>query len=418
MHHEQRDETGRAIPIATGREHGGLVARCSIARGRAMSPGIQKSPFYWRDVVHGPPPRRREKGDCIHVTFHGADDSGDVRLRFTTIVRVDPGLDKEAAHDDVVHVEERVYVQRRVLQELVDRERAFTDRVCLRMRSRLANTLAKKRRRANHIESGIGLSVYLWHVRMQAKVGNGSIRAFRSFMRALVALPDALLTHTERLSIHLASRSGRRVIRKAVHDPASATPAEKTALLVLLVFGTAAALLLLSVLFATFLARWDPVFAALLGDFLLSIAGTVGAPFPVEPVYIGRALTWGFIVPTIGLLAGKLLGSWMLYLVGDSLFDSMDKKSGPRMKRSIRWLQRNANKWGFAILLAVNAIPLAPDALIIVFAVSGMRFRSYMVSIAAGSIIKFAILAGLMLWIGPEAVKDFIAHPIATMRGG
>lgn len=394
-----------------------MVTRCSVARGRAMSPGIQKSPFYWRDVVHGPPPRRRAKGDCIHVTFHGADDSGDVRLRFTTIIRVDPGVDKDRAHDDVVHVEERVYVQRRVLQELVDRERAFTDRVSLRMRSRLAHKLATKRRRANQIESGIGLAIYMWHVRMQAKLGHGAIRMFRSAMRGLVALPDAMLTHTERVSIHLASRTGRRTIRKAVHDPASATAAEKTALLVVLAFATVAGVLVLNTAFDFTPAGVRAAYYRLLGDFALSLAGTLAVPFPAEIGYIRSAVALGLVLGTVGIFAGKLLASWMLYLIGDSLFDSMNKKSGPRMKRAIHWLQRNANKWGFAILIAINAMPLAPDAFIIVFAVSGMRFRSYMVGIAVGAVLKFAILAALILWIGPAEVQAFMEHPIRTIRG-
>lgn len=416
--HVQREGGEGAIRVSSGREQGGLVTRCSVARGRAMSPGIQKSPFYWRDVVHGPPPRRRERGDCIHVTFHGADDSGDVRLRFTSIVRVDPGIDKGSVHDDVVHVEERVYVQRRVLQELVDRERAFTDRVSLRMRSRLAHKLATKRRRANQIESATSLAIYMWHVRLQAKAGNAAIQGFRSFMRALVALPDALLTHTERVSIHLASRTGRRTIRKAVHDPASATAAEKAALLVVLAFATLTGVLVLNTIFDFTPAGVRAAYYRLLGDFALSLAGTLAVPFPSEIGYIGSAVALNIVLGAVGIFAGKMLASWMLYLVGDSLFDSMNKKSGPRMKRAIHWLQRNANRWGFAILIAINATPLAPDAFIIVFAVSGMRFRSYMVGIAVGAILKFALLAGLILWIGPTQVQDFMAQPIQTMRGG
>lgn len=403
-------------------DKGGIVARCSVARGRSLAPGVQKSPFYWRDVVHGPPPRRRAKGDCLHVTFHGTDDSGDVRLAFTTLVRVDPGMDKAAVDDDIVHVEERVYVQRRVLQELIDRERSFTDRIALRMRSRLAHSLVTQRRAANGIELAWMMTLALFMIRVQAKVGNATIRGFRGSMRALVAIPDAILVQTERASIHLGSSAGRRRLKRAIHDPASATFPEKIGVLVWLSFATAAWILLLSLVFATVLQRWDAIFAPLLLDFVSSIAGTVGLPIPAEPIYIARAVAFGgalgaFLLAGIGLLAGKMIGSWMLYLLGDSLFDSIRKKSGPRMKATTAWLQRNANKFGFLILLAVNAIPLAPDALIIIFAVSGMRFRSYMISIAVGSILKFVILAGLILWVGPDTVQAFLAHPIATMRG-
>lgn len=406
-----------AIPIQVS-EAGGIVARASLARGRAMSPGIQKSPFYWRDIVHGPPPRRREKGDCIHVTFHGTDDSGDVRLAFSTLVRVDPGMDKGSAHDDVIHAEERIYVQRRVLQEFIDRERAFTDRVALRMRSRLAQRLVNQRRRANKIESARMAAITLGWIRFQAKLGNGSIRFFRGFMRALVALPDAILTQTERVSIHLASRTGRRSIRKAVHDPASATPAEKAALLVVLAFATIGVVLLTGMIFSTMLSRWSPGYTRILEDFTLSMAGTLALPIPGEILYINSAVKYGLILAAVGILAGKLLASWMLYLIGDSLFDTMNKSAGPKMKKAIGWLQRNADKWGFFFLLLLNFIPLAPDALIVVFAVSGMRFRSYMMSIGVGAVMKILLLGGLILWLGPDTVSAFMTHPIATIRGG
>lgn len=410
------------VPI-TIQERGGssLVSRCAVARGRAMAPGLHKSSFFWRDIVHGPPPRRREKGDGLHVTWHGTDDSGDVRLAFTTIVRVDPGLDKESVDDDIIHVEERTYVQRRVLQEFIDRERAFSDRVALRLGSRLAGSLARQRHRQGALTVAWVASLLLVWIKVQAKLGNGSIKAFRGLMRALVVVPDALLTHTERASLHLASASGRRWLRKAIRDPASATPQEKAGVLVWLAFSSAATVLVVAALFATALRRWDAYFGAQLVDFLNALANALAVPAlpPSETNYLLRALEVGFVVGAIGVFLGKMLGSWMLYLMGDSLGDTLEKKSGPRMRRALEWLRRNTRgAKGSALLFFASALPAVSDFATIPFAVSGMRFRSYLWAIALGTIVKFGAMAALILYIGPDTVKAFVDHPFRSMGIG
>lgn len=418
-------EDARSLPEI---DRGGIVARCAVTRGRTLAPGIQKTPYYWRDVVHGPPPRRRERGDCTHITFHGSDDSGDVRLSFGTLVRVDPGMSKDSALDDIIHVEERLYVQRRLLQEFIDRERNFTDKVALRMRSRLAHSMVKQRRYANRVEQAWMASALIGWIRFQARAGNASIRGFRAFMRGLVALPDAILTQTERASVHLASKSGRRWLKRAIRDPTAATPQEKAGVLVWLAFATTAWVLVIAALFATVLSRWDAFFQAELGDFFLALGNAVGVPLPPsETAYVARLIEmaeiFGRLAPAIliaavGVMAGKILGSWMLYLMGDSLFDGLNKKSGPKLKRALHALQRSATKRGFLYVTIISAIPAAPDPLIIPFAVSGMKFRSYMWAIAFGTILKFAILAGLIVWIGADRVGAFMEHPFRTMGIG
>lgn len=405
--------------VRVASEKGGIVARCGVSRGRSLSPGIQQSPFYWRDIVHGPPPRRHEKGDCIHVTHHGMDDNADVRLAFTTLVRVDPGMDKDRADDDVVHVEERLNVQRRPLQEFVDRERAFTERVCLRMRSRLAHRLVAQRRFANTVQTAWLVSAILVLIRVQAKVGNAAIRGFRAAMRGLVAIPDAILTHTTNVSIHMGSRYGRKILRRAIRDPANATPQEKTLALVVGTLVLAGTILFLDLLFTTFLTRYAGTFATIQLDFLKSLAAVIALPFPVEILLISSVLAVGAVLGFTGLFLGKLVGSWMLYLLGDSLFDGIRKKTktNPKLERAVGLLQRNANTHGLWMLFLINAIPFVPDLLIIVFAVSGMKFRSYMLGIALGTAVKFIGLIIAINVVGPDAIRAFMEHPIQTMRG-
>lgn len=399
---------------------GGIIARCSLARGRSLSPGIQQAPFYWRDVVHGPPPRRRARGDSLHITFHGTDDSGDVRLAFTTVVRVDPGMDKDSPNDDIIHVEERLNVQRRLLQEFIDRERAFSDRLALRMRSRLAHSLVAQRRRASALKIAWLATLALALIRLQARIGNAAIRGVRATLRGLVALPDVVLTHWENASIHLASRSGRRTLGMAFRDPRNATPQEKTLVLALVAFGLVGVVLVLNTVSTTaFPPDWALAYRRVLAEFTASLLSVLALPIPAEPILIASTLAIGAVLAFTGPFLGKMVGSWMLYLLGDSLFDAIEKKTSksPRMKRVVAFLQRNADRWGFAMLVVINAVPLMPDLLVYVFAVSGMRFRTFMLGIGVGTAIKFiGIIIGVHL-IGPDAVAAFFTHPIQTIRG-
>jgi len=397
---------------------GGIVSRCSVARGRMMSPGIQQAPFYWRDIVHGPPPRRHWRGDCVHVSLHGLDDSGEVRLGFTTMIRVDPGMDKDSYLDDIIHVEERINVQRRLLQEFIDRERAMSDRLALRMRSRLAHSLVRQRRAVNNVETAWLATFLLVLIRLQARVGNAGIRGIRAGLRSLVTIPDIVLTHWENATIHLASRSGRRTLRTAFQDPRSASPQEKTLVLVILAFGLVATVLALNTVFTAVFPEGATTYRNVLADFTASLLSVLALPIPSEPILIARTVAVGAVLAFTGLFLGKVVGSWLLYLLGDSLFDAITRKTAksPRMKRVVGVMQRNADRWGFLMLVIINAVPLMPDVLVYVFAVSGMRFRTFMLGIAVGTALKFVgIIIGVNL-IGPEIVQDFFAHPVQTLQ--
>lgn len=396
-------------------ERGGLVTRTSLARGKAMSPGIQAAPFYWRDVVTGPPPHRRVRGDALHVTFHGTDDEGDVRVSISTIVRVDPGANIDSALDDVIHVEERLNLQRRTLQELIDRERAFSDRLALRWRSRLARALVAQRRAANRVNVSWIVTTMVWLIRLQAKVGNAAIRGTRSFLRGLVVVPDFVLARSGTAAVHLGSRSGRRDVWRATLDPASASPAEKSIVLVLISFSLVGLVLLANATLPPFL----PFYYETLADFTTSLLSTIALPIPAEPLFIQRVIRWGVLVGIVGPFLGKMVGSWMLYLLGDSLNDGIQQKTAkkPRLARLVAWMQRNADRWGFWILIPINAIPFLPDLLVYVFAVSGMRFRSFMGGIAVGTLVKFVAIALGIYFVGSDAVAGFLEHPIQTLRG-
>lgn len=397
-----------------------VVSHASLARGKAPEPGFQGGSYFWRDVVSGPPPRRKMKGGGVHVTYHGTEEGGDVRISYTTLLRVDPGFDADSPHDDVIHVDERLSVQRRALQELIDRERAFSDRLASRWRASLGHSLVRQRRAANHLKAAWAIATAVWVIKAQARVGYAVINGTRSFLRSLVHVPDVILTRSQSASMHLSTRSGRRVIRSGLRDPAGLSNNEKGVVLLLVGGAIVASLLLSNTLFALFLPQWAFEYQRFVRDFSASLLSVLALPIPQEPLLVLSTLAVGAVLAFSGLFVGKIVGSWILYLIGDSLYETIERQTEgkPRMRKVVDWMHRNADRSGFWLLTVINGIPLMPDLLVYAFAMSGMSFRRYIGGIALGTTLKFVAIIVAVNLLGPELVQRFLEHPIQTLRGG
>lgn len=387
-----------------------VMVTCSLTRGRTLDPGIHPATFVWRDVVGRPPPRRKARSGA-HVTYHLTEQGPDVRVSFVTHVRVDPGVDLDSPHDDVIHVEERLYVQRRALAELVEREREFSDRLALRWRSRLGHALARQRRAINRVNVAWVIASAIWFIRMEAKVGFAFIRGTRAFLRGLVDVPDALLTRSMSARRHMSSRLMRRNIFRHLRDPSSASNEEKGILFLVVSAILFTSVLVLSNVFALALPQFAPYYQTILVDAAYNI-GNVFLPLPLPPEVwlIGSVLALGPVLGWTGLFIGKALGSWLLYLVGDSLHDSLEKqtRSSPRLDKAVNWIKRNANEKGFWLLFLLSVIPFFPDTLVVAFAVSGMRFRPYLGGIALGTLVKYLAIVAALLIVGPDVVNGWL----------
>lgn len=381
----------------------------SLVRGSAPRPGIRSPAYVWRDVVHSPPPRKRGRGTASHTTYHFTEIAPDVRISLVTQVRVDPGRDVESPNDDVIQVDERICVQRRALQELIDREKAFSDRLAARWRGALTKGLVSQRRAANTLRWRWLLATALFLLRMEAKVGFAAIRGTRGFLRSLVAVPDTILAKGASAQTRLASRANRRSMWRAVLDPTEASNEEKGALIVVLGIAIVGLVLLTSQVIV-FFPGIAPYYTAFIVDAVVSFTSAVALPIPIEPVVLNRFLAQGPVMAFVGVFFGKMVGSWILFLVGDSLHDILEHQTGkrPRVKRVVDWMQARADKAGFWLLMLVCGLPFVPDLLVIAFAVSGMRFRPYMSGIAIGSAIKYGGFVLAFVLIGPEAVTSWM----------
>lgn len=393
--------------------------RCTLARGRPRTNGIRADAYYWGDLVDGHAPRKKERGSSAYVLYHGTEDGIDVQVSHTTTVRVDPGADAADPNDDILLVEERITVQRGALQELMDRERAWSDQVTLRWRTRLATRNARHRRAIGAWRTAWLQSVLLTLVQFEARLGNALIAGARKGMRSLVTIPDQILTRSMTASLHLRSRSGRRDLWVALIDPGKATSQEKSIVLLLATLSLVFFILIASNLIALGFTSIADQYQQVVGDFTASLLSVLALPIPVEPLLILSVLALGPILGVLGALLGKLVGSWMLYLLGDTLFDEIERKTAtkPRLKRVTDWMQARANKSGFWLLAIINAVPLIPDVLVYVFAVSGMRYRSYFGGILLGTALKFGAIVAGVYWLGPDRVQLVLDHPIQAMLG-
>ncbi|MEA3201220.1 MAG: associated Golgi protein [Thermoplasmata archaeon] len=414
---------GRAEPVAVNVEPSfGIVnVVTSVKRGRHPHPGIQYVPYHWRDVIEGSPPRRRTKGEGAYCVYHHTEIDEDVRVTFSTVVSIDPGIDLESTLDDLINVDVKVTVQKRFMQELIDREKRFSDRLASRLRTKLTASLQRRREGAH----GTGAWARFRHVtiKVQAKVGMAGVRTLHKVMRGSVTIPDAIVQRSLATGAALGGRTGRRVMRKGVRDPTRLTNEEKGVLLFLATIAIAA-----TILVATFaLAIADVTFGwslmtpwvSVLKNGGANVLGTLGVPLPSEVLLILAIVNATVLLATVAIAAsfvGRLVGCWLVYLLGDSLNHEINKKTkkSPRMKRAVDWLNRNAEKRGFALLVILNALPLIPDVVFYVFAVSGMKFRKYMGGMAVGNAIKFAWTVALVLYFR-EAAQDIVEHPIAHL---
>lgn len=388
------------------------MAVSSVERGRGPPPGVYNAPFFWSNVIDGRPPRRRTRGEGAYVVYHGLDVDVDTRITFATLVSVDPGENVQDTSDDILRVDDRVAVQKRTLLEMMDRERAFTDRVTARWNERLGQRLVRQRAFANRLRHPWAVWLAVRSNRLQARVGRWRIRVFRTVMRGLVTVPDSLVSRLLRVESHLSGRFGRRAMWAGLADPSKLNNEQKSVLLFLSTLALVTLVFVLNTVFSLILPQFGPVYQHAFTDATVSLLSTLAAPFPQEPLLI-RGMVDPAIGPVIaftGLFLGKIAGAWLLYFLGDSLYDAVDKATAkrPRMKRLVAWMHRNADRYGFYLLIPVNAVPFVPDVLIYVFALAGMRFKPYLAGIALGTALKFGAIIAAVYIMGPERVREFV----------
>lgn len=387
----------------------GVAVRVRLESGTGPSPGVQSEKFVWGDLLDGAPPRRQGMGEGTYAVRHMPETDRDLRVSYATVIR----LDGPTAQP---RVEERLSVDRRFLLSAMDRQRAFADRTAARWRAGLAKSLAGQRRRTVHMRPPWVASTIAFLLRIEARVAMWGIRAFRATVHAVAEVPDAVVALAMAAGHLLGDRFGRRTLRRGLKDPGLLSIEERAIVLLLAAAIAILAISFLNTLFALGLPEYAPVYRRVFADAALSFASAVAIPLPPETLLIGSVLTIGIILAFVGVTFGKLAASWILFILGDSLNAGLRAQTAgkPRLEKAVTWVRENADKRGGPVLFVVNVVPFLPDLLIYAFAASGMRFQPYMLAIAAGTAVKYALIIALVLWIGPDRVLFALAHPLAA----
>jgi hypothetical protein len=334
--------------------------------------------------------------------YHAIEVDADVRITYQTVVRA-----KRSQGSLHLLLDARTSVQKRALLEVMDQVRQGADHAARKKREALARKLS--RRRANVLRWPRGLRrAGFALVRAEARLGTGLINAQRNLLRSAVEVPDALFSSALRVESQLGTHLGRRSLWEGIKDPSGLDAEQRSVVLVLTAALVLFGVLLLNSIFALAFPEYATTWRTLLIFAAHQFAGVFGFPLPVELDLITSAAQGlgAGLLAYAGLFAGKLLGVWVLYLLGDTLHGKLEHhtKGKPRAERMVDWLRSNAAKYGFLILLVDNAVPLMPDQVLLVFAVTGMRFRSWMWGIGLGTALKFTIILAGVFIVGPERI--------------
>ena len=139
-----------------------------------------------------------------------------------------------------------------------------------------------------------------------------------------------------------------------------------------------------------------------LGLFLISFLAATLLPAYSEVVFAGM-LSAGYAPLALWAwaTAGNTLGAVLNYVLGRFLLHFQDRRWFPfragTLERSQRWFQR----YGVWSLLMAWA-PVGGDALTFVAGVMRVRFPVFLVLTAAGKGARYAILLGLVNWVGTQ----------------
>lgn len=399
-----------AVPHAPVRP-GAVLHVTSALRGAPPDAGIQNPAYHWPDLLDGEPPPRPDAGEGQYAVYHAIEVDVDVRITYQTLVSVrNPHAAADGKEPRVV-ADSRVNVQKRALLEMMDRARANADHRAHTSREALARRLARKRARVMRWPRwATPLGFGLLHTR--ARLGASVIHARRRLNRGLVEIPDSVFSSALRVQYHVGDRLARQALVQGLKDPTHMTQEQRSVALFLTTFAVVGAVVLLNSFFALAWPEGAAVYRRMLTEATVQFLGLFGAPFPIEPMLVVDTIAIGPYLAFTGFFVGKMLAAWVLFLLGDSLHHHIKKKmKGPRGQRVVEWLNRNCNRYGLPILILDNAPPLAPDQLMFVIAASGISFRTWMVGIAAGTVIKYvAVIAGVYI-IGPERITHFFEHP-------
>lgn len=197
----------------------------------------------------------------------------------------------------------------------------------------------------------------------------------------------------------LATAEGRIGLRRAMLDEREWTPVRKRALAFIVGAGMVVSWLLAEAYVTYAAPEWRAHKRQADIVFFYGAATRFFLPTPLELVIPGAARVIGATSAVLFASLGAVVGSYLLFLVGDKansgLRAAFEKRRWTR--RAWNWLEQNARRYGYAVLFVVLSIPFAPDSIVIAFALLGLRLPWFLLTIFAATALRLAIF--LHLWL-------------------
>lgn len=392
-----------------------ILVRSSIIRDDPPASGPRPSPYRWTGVVETDSPDTRTRSVGAYVVYHEMEVDPRVRVAHTTRVDVFPDDDGEPPHDGSVLVEAQISVHKQGLLKSVDKARESTRS----KRNHWRRVVEERSDPTRGEEPGPG------RVRLAArKVADTPVRGFARIAAAfwaavtvLLEIPNRIFAHSLEAYAVLHSHLGRRGVLEGLTNPRDSTVTQRG--VTVFVVGVAGLLfvLLLNSMFALIFPAYAAVYRYTLGLSMSMVSGVLFFPVVVEPLLVFAMLAVGPVPAFTGLLIGKLVGAWILYLIGVSLVDTVREwaELSKKVDESIDWMMETADDYAFPLLFVGNLAPFVSGFFLYVYAVAGVRFRDWVAGVGLGTALRFGIIILAVVIVGPDAVSAWLSawNPLA-----
>ncbi len=240
----------------------------------------------------------------------------------------------------------------------------------------------------------VGLLTVAWIVSKSKAIGHRFVRFFTEDLRQA---PGRMKAGAEASGRELSSAKGRRALLRGLFDERGLTQRRRIALLFLccVFLGLAWAIMeILTLVFWAELLTFKHETDLLL---FYGIGTRLFLPTPFEVLLLRSAAVIGAATAILVASIGATVGSWILFIVGTQANKGLKTWMNKRgwTKRSWAWLERNGERFGYALMGIILSIPFAPDAVTAVFTLLGLQMRWFLLTIFLATILRLA----LFLWI-------------------
>lgn len=400
-------------PASLPSELDGCTVHPSIVRGNPPASGPRPSPYRWTNVVdsEAPDPRTRSLG--AYVVYHEMEVGPEVRVAYTTRIDVFPSDDDALPDAGPVLVEEQVNVHKRAFLKRMDELRGRIESSRDRWRQRVLDRTEHRHETVERLPSQRARRASHRVVDAVAAAIAYVVLGLHEIALDLVEIPDQIVTAGLQAHAVLHSHMGRRTVWESLWEPRELTFAQRSVTISVVAVAAFVAVLFLNSLFALVFPQWAGVYRYSLGLAVSMVLGVLFLPVLVEPMLIVSMLAVGPVAAFTGMLVGKVVGAWILYLVGITLIDTVRSwtEDRPRIDRTVEWMTETADEHAFPLLFVGNLAPFVSGFFLYVYAVAGVRFRAWVAGVTLGTAARFAAIIAAVYIVGPEKVSAWLAAP-------